>query len=75
MERVRETLKFEVELVRLIWFGLIADVGGTVSLMRRLEDGTDFVLVGLGTGMAGVLVWWLVVTTRKVRSLIERLEG
>ena len=37
-------------------------------------NGTDFVLVGLGTGMAGVLLWWLVVTTRKVRSLIERLE-
>lgn len=74
-ETTREIIKFDTEMVKLIWFALIADVGGTVSLMINLDSKVKIVLVSLGASIAFVLFWWLITTIKRIRKLINQLVG
>lgn len=74
MERVKETIRFDTELVKLIWFALIADIGGTVSLMTNIDSRIKLVLVLIGAIVAIILAWWLIARIGHVRQLIQQLE-
>ncbi len=71
MERTKERIKLETEVLRFTLIALIAVVGGTLSVL--LGEWTSFRLILAGLGFL-TTVGLIVMSWQRYRRIIERVE-
>ncbi len=74
MDALKEQIKHEQELLRLLWITAIATIGGSLSLL--LGDATSLrsSLAGLGFLATLLLVVLILRQEREIRSLLRQMK-
>jgi hypothetical protein len=74
LDRIKEQIKFNTEIIKLIVVFLIATGGGAISLiLSGLERGRDVVLAAAGMIIAVVCIIITYVRYKTTQTLIEKL--
>jgi len=76
-ERINESIKYQVELIRLVWVSILGLSGGALGLLTNVVFTTataKIILAGLGIAGSITLGFWLMLLDRGIRSLIDTLK-
>jgi hypothetical protein len=70
-----ESIKYHIELIRLIWVTILAIGGGSIGVLASIVTGAGakIVLAGVGLLVAGLLGGWIILLDRRTRTIIASL--
>ncbi len=73
-ERITESIKFSVEMLRLVWLTLLAIGGGTVGLLLGELDARRSIFAGVGIVVMLLLAGFIEHLRRQIQKAIEQLR-
>ena len=71
---IEERIKFLTELLKLLWFTVIALGGGIVGLLLKLDNPIKVILLLLGIFTEMVLAGFVIHFFLEVNNLLEKLD-
>lgn len=74
MESLKEQIKHETELLRLLWVTAIAAIGGSLSLLLGEQTSIHILLAGVGFIAILILVSMIVRQETVIRRLLRHLR-
>lgn len=74
MELLKEQIKHEEELLRLLWVTAIAAIGGSLSLLLGDLTSLRIGLAGVGLLVTLILIVMILRQEREIRSLLRQMK-
>jgi phosphoglycerol transferase MdoB-like AlkP superfamily enzyme len=74
-KRAEKEIEFYIEVLKLLVLILVAVVGGTISLLYKMELPISIPLIFLGAWVSFSLVLGIIWTTLRIKRLLEELNG
>ena len=74
MDKTKEEIKYETELLRLVWATAVAAIGGSIGLLLGDPSALRSALAGVGLLVTLAFIVSALHQHRKVRSLLNKME-
>jgi hypothetical protein len=72
--RLAETIKYHVEILRLVWISFLATGSGSVGMLRTAPDPLTIGIAVGGALISGALLVALFILDRRVRGMLRMVQ-
>jgi hypothetical protein len=74
MDEIKEEIKYETELLKMVWFTTMAIVGGSIGFMLGELSPLKGALAGSGLTLTVVAIVAAIRQDRQIRSLLKEMK-